>query len=92
MTLLEISEKTEDVDMSLDEKIIRQKVIRSGKKKIVKTSDVAGQKVVNGKIKKQSSAETIRRERGQKRGKIKRRAKKSLANARRKRSLKKRTF
>ncbi len=92
MTLLEISEKTEDVDMSLDERVLKRKAIKDGKRVIKKSSSVTNQKIVGGKSVTYTKAEKIKRERGQKRGKIKRRAKSKLASMKRKRSLKKRTF
>ncbi len=76
----------------VQERKIRVKVIRGGKRKIITKSDNPNQKIVGGKSVRFSKQEQLKRKRSQRKGVIKRRAKKNLSNSRRARSLKKRTF
>ena len=91
----ELEEETEQLDEG--------NVIRQGRTKIVKArvrggkvqrrkriSAVKGYTIRGGKLKRMSAQERIRRKRGQKRGKVKRRAKMARALLKRKRSMRKR--
>jgi len=91
----ELEEETEQLDEG--------NVIRQGRTKIVKArvrggkvqrrkriSAVKGYTIRGGKLKRMSAQERIRRKRGQKRGKVKRRAKMARALMKRKRSMRKR--
>lgn len=97
-----ISEETEDLEQ-IDE--ANRNIMRQGRTNIVKArvrkgkiqrrkrvSAVKGYTIRGGKLKRMSMQERIRRKRGQKRGKIKRRAKMARALMRRKRSMRKRAM
>ncbi len=78
----------------LYEKLIRKKVIRQGKKKLLKKSDRVGFTVdkSTGREVKMSARERLIRSKSQRRGAIKRKAKKTVSSMKRQRSIKKRTF
>jgi len=78
--------------MELEEKIVKMKVIRDGKKKIIKKTDQVGYKMVNGKSVKMSAIEKLNRSKSQRKASIKRKAKTNVSNLKRKKSIKKRTF
>ena len=97
---IELGESAEETEQ-LDE--ANRNVIKQGRTKVVKArvrggkvqrrkrvSAVKGYTIRGGKLKRMSMAERIRRKRGQRRGKVKRKAKMARALMRRKRSLRKR--
>jgi len=78
-------------DETLDEKLVRKKVIRNGKLKVIKRTNRAGFKSTGGKKEvKMTAKEKINRMKSQKIGKLKRKAKTNQANRKRKLSMKKR--
>jgi hypothetical protein len=85
------SELVQKVD-SIVEKVVRKKVIRGGKKVIVKKSSLPGYEIKNGKEVRKTQAKTIQRSRSQRKASIKRKATSTRADVRRKRSLKRRTW
>jgi len=86
--------KLKELNNLINEKLIRKKVVRDGKKKILKKSDRKGFKYNphTGKEEKITSTEHIKNSKIQKRASIKRKAKKTTSNIKRKISLKKRIF
>ena len=74
------------------EKIVRVKVIRGGKKKILKKSDRKGYTTKDGKEVKITAQQHLKMSKSQKKASIKRKSSKALTNIKRKKSLKKRTF
>lgn len=85
-----MQEETEELDEARI-KILKTRV-RGGKvQRRKKVSGVEGYKIVDGKLKRMSPAERRRRKLGQKRGKLKRRAKMRQTLMKRKRSLRKRS-
>lgn len=86
----QLKEETEELDEAARVGIVKARV-RGGKiERRKKVSGVEGYKIQDGKLKRMSPAERRRRKLGQKRGKIKRKAKMRQALMKRKRSLRKR--
>lgn len=96
------TEEESEVDQ-LDEASRNPNVMRQGRTKVVKArvrggkvqrrkrlSDVKGYTIRGGKLKRMTAQERLRRKRGQRVGKIKRKAKQARALMRRKRSLRRR--
>ena len=96
------TEEESEVDQ-LDEASRNPNVMRQGRTKVVKArvrggkvqrrkrlSDVKGYTIRSGKLKRMTAQERLRRKRGQRVGKIKRKAKQARALMRRKRSLRRR--
>lgn len=78
--------------LELDEKLVRKKVIRDGKKKILKKSDRDGFTIKDGKETKISAQDRLKMSKSQKKAAIKRKSKKATTSIKRKKSIKKRTF
>ena len=76
----------------IQEVLKKSKVVRDGKIKIIKKTNKKGFKTQNGKEIKISAKERLARAKGQRKGAIKRKAKKSISNIKRNKSMKKRTF
>lgn len=75
--------------LKIREKIERKRVVRDGKKNILKKkSDKQGFKVVDGKEIKMSAIEKLNRKKGAKRGAIKSRQKKAVTKIKRAKSNK----
>ncbi len=69
------------------EKVIKKKVVRDGVRKIVKTSDKDGYKIVDGKEVRMSPAEIKKKSKSAKKGAKKAKSKRSITNAKRKKSI-----
>jgi hypothetical protein len=82
MNLIQLTEKVN----SVAERVIKKKVIRQGRKKIIKVSDRPNFEIRNGKEIKTNVATSIKRQKSQKRGALKRKKSKSLSLVKRTRS------
>ena len=78
--------------VELEEKMVKRKVIRDGKKIIKKTSDKEGYTIKDGKEKKIPAQQRLKMSKAQKRGAMKRKKSKNIANIKRKKSMERRTF
>jgi hypothetical protein len=76
--------------MEYEEKIVKKKVVRDGKRIIKKTTDKENYKMVDGKEVRMSPQEIRNRSKAAKKGAKKAKSKKSQTSAKRKRSMKKR--
>ncbi len=76
----------------LAERVKKVKVVRGGKVQKVNRSTRDGFKVKDGKEVKQTSQEKIKLKKAQKKGALKRKSTKAIANLRRQKSIKKRSF
>lgn len=77
----------------LVERIVRRKVVRNGEIKRIKKSNRPGYYIdSDGKEKKRTSADALKLTKTQKRASIKRKAKSSMADTKRDKSLRRRTW
>lgn len=76
----------------LVERIIRKKVVRGGEIKRVKKSNRPGYVIKDGKEVKRTSSDALKLTKTQKRASIKRKAKSSMADTKRDKSLRRRTW
>ena len=76
----------------LVEKAVRKKIVRNGKKQVVKRSDREGYKTVGGKEVKMSAKEKMNRQKAQKKAALKRKSKQQTSNRKRSKSMKKHTW
>ena len=74
----------------IDERLVKKKVVRDGKRKIIKRTDKVGFKSINGKKEvKMTAKEKITRQKAQKIAALKRKSKSQQASKKRKLSMKK---
>lgn len=78
----------DDYEYDMDERVVKKKVIRNGKKVIIKKSDKAGYKIDNGKEVKMKSGEIRKRAKSAKKASKKRKANKASIQRKRKKSIK----
>ena len=90
MKLLALIEKVDSV--MINDRIIRKKVIRNGKRVIIKKSDKPGYVIKQGHEVKRNPSDAIRLGKIQKKASKKRRVKSAISKTKRAKSLAKRTF